>query len=56
MKKNVSVAKKAIALLATALPDPTRSGAHKAARGAVMTAPSALSPAARERLGWLLPN
>jgi 5'-methylthioadenosine phosphorylase len=56
MKKNVSVAKKAIALLAGALPDPTRSVAHQASRGAVMTAPSAISPEARERLGWLLPN
>ena len=56
MKKNVSLAKKAIALLATALPDPTKSAAHNASRGAVMTAPAAISPAARERLGWLLPN
>jgi 5'-methylthioadenosine phosphorylase len=56
MKKNVSVAKKAIALLAAGLPDPTKSVAHGAARGAVMTAKDALSPAARERLGWLLPN
>jgi len=56
MKKNVSVAKKAIALLASALPDPTKSVAHRASRGAVMTAASAISPAARERLGWLLPN
>src|SRR3954447_5245626 len=36
MKKNVSVAKKAIALLASALPDPTKSIAHGASRGAVM--------------------
>jgi 5'-methylthioadenosine phosphorylase len=55
MKKNVAVAKKALALLATALPDPTKSIAHGASRGAVMTATSAISPAARERLGWLLP-
>jgi len=55
MKKNVSVAKKALALLAATLPDPTKSVAHGASRGAVMTAPSAISAAARDRLGWLLP-
>jgi 5'-methylthioadenosine phosphorylase len=54
MKKNVSLAKKAIALLAGALPDPTKSLAHGAARGAVMTAPEAMPASARERLGWLL--
>jgi 5'-methylthioadenosine phosphorylase len=54
MKKNVSVAKKALVSLAGALPDPTKSVAHRAARGAVMTAPGAISQAARERLGWLL--
>lgn len=56
MKKNVAVAKRALALLAVALPDPTKSIAHGASRGAVMTAASAISPAARERLGWLLPR
>jgi 5'-methylthioadenosine phosphorylase len=55
MKKNVSVAKRAIALLASALPDPTKSIAHRAARGAVMTAAAAVSAEARARLGWLLP-
>ena len=54
MKKNVVVAKQALAHLAGALPDPTRSIAHGAARGAVMTHPAAISHAARERLGWLL--
>jgi 5'-methylthioadenosine phosphorylase len=54
MKKNVSVAKRALVALAGALPDPTKSVAHRAARGAVMTAPGAISQAARERLGWLL--
>ena len=55
MKKNVSLAKKALAFLSGALPDPTKSVAHDAARGAVVTAPSAVSAEARERLGWLLP-
>jgi 5'-methylthioadenosine phosphorylase len=54
MKKNVSVAKKALVHLAGALPDPAKSVAHNAARGAVMTAPAAVSAEARERLGWLL--
>ena len=54
MKKNVSLAKRAIALLAAALPDPTKSAAHGAARGAVMTRPEAISEAARQRLSWLL--
>ena len=56
MKKNVSVAKKALAVLAENLPDPTKSVAHGASRGAVMTAPSVISAAARDRLGWLLPS
>ena len=54
MKKNVVVAKQALAHLAGALPDPTRSIAHGAARGAVMTHPASISHEARARLGWLL--
>ena len=54
MKKNVVLAKQALAHLAGALPDPTKSIAHGAARGAVMTHPASISHAARERLGWLL--
>ena len=54
MKKNVVLAKQALLHLAGALPDPTKSVAHGAARGAVMTHPAAISHAARERLGWLL--
>jgi 5'-methylthioadenosine phosphorylase len=53
MKKNVASAKKALVELAKALPDPTKSVAHKAARGAVMTAPEALSEEAKKRLAWL---
>ena len=56
MKKNVETAKRAVAKLATSLPDPTTSRAHGALRGAVMTAPAAVSPAAREKLRWLLPS
>ena len=54
MKKNVSLAKKAIAHLAQHLPDPTKSIAHGASHGAVMTAGDAISADARARLSWLL--
>jgi 5'-methylthioadenosine phosphorylase len=53
-KKNVASAKKALVALASLLPDPTKSVAHGAARGAIMTAPNAVTDAARARLGWLL--
>jgi 5'-methylthioadenosine phosphorylase len=54
MKKNVSLARGAIAALARSLPDPTKSRAHGATKGAVMTAPEAMSPRARASLAWLL--
>ncbi len=54
MKANVASAQKAIAALAARLPDPTKSVAHGAARGAVMTAPDAMPADAKARLGWLL--
>ena len=54
MKKNVALAKKTLAALATRLPDPAKSVAHGAARGAIMTAPDAMPPDAKARLGWLL--
>jgi 5'-methylthioadenosine phosphorylase len=54
MKKNVSLARRAIVELSRTLPDPTRSRAHGATRGAVMTAPEAISPRARASLAWLL--
>ena len=54
MKKNVGAAKKTLAELAKALPDPTKSIAHAATKGAIMTAPNAVSDAAKARLGWLL--
>jgi 5'-methylthioadenosine phosphorylase len=54
MKKNVVAAKKVLAALATALPDPTKSIAHRAARGAIMTAEDLVTPETKARLGWLL--
>ncbi len=54
MKKNVSVAKKTLVALATSLPDPERSIAHGASRGAVMTATSSIPEETRSRLSWLV--
>lgn len=54
MKKNVTFAKKTLAELASALPDPAKSIASGATKGAVMTAPGSVSADARARLGWLL--
>lgn len=54
MKKNVVFAKRALAELVNDLPDPTKSIAYRAAHGAVMTAPTAVSQEARTRLSWLL--
>jgi 5'-methylthioadenosine phosphorylase len=54
VKKNVAAAKRTIAELARSLPDPTKSRAHGALAGAIMTAPDSVSPAARERLAWLV--
>lgn len=56
MKKNVLFAKKALVELASMLPDPAQSVAHQVTRGAIMTAPNAMTPEARARLGWLLGN
>jgi len=54
MKGNVVLAKKTLIALSGMLPDPTKSIAHKAARGAVMTAKAAVTPEGRERLSWLM--
>ncbi|MBX3231463.1 MAG: S-methyl-5'-thioadenosine phosphorylase [Labilithrix sp.] len=54
MKGNVVLAKKTLVALAGMLPDPTKSIAHQASRGAVMTAGTAVSPEARARLSWLM--
>ena len=54
MKKNVVVARRAIAELAGALPDSKSSAAAVALRGAVMTSSDAIPPEARQKLSWLL--
>jgi hypothetical protein len=54
IKANVSSAKRTLKELVAHLPDPTKSVAHAASRRAVITAPEAVTDAARARLGWLL--
>jgi 5'-methylthioadenosine phosphorylase len=54
MRNNVAVARKAIALLAGRLPDPTKSAAHRALARAIMTSPQAITPEARAKLDWLV--
>ena len=54
MKKNVVIARRAVAELARTLPDPATSAASKALAGAIMTAPDRITPAARARLDWLI--
>jgi 5'-methylthioadenosine phosphorylase len=56
MKKNVGAAKKTLGELAGMLPDPKKSIAYQATKGAVMTAPNLVTDAARARLSWLLGN
>ena len=55
MRKNVDTARKAIAALSKALPDPAKSNAFGALKGAVMTDMSRVSREAKHRLSWLLP-
>lgn len=54
MRANIALAKRALVEVVGSLPDPKESVAHRAARGAVITAPDAVSPAASARLAWLL--
>jgi 5'-methylthioadenosine phosphorylase len=54
MKKNVVVAQRTLRELAGSLPDPAKSPATGAVRGAIMTAPDRISAAAAKRLSWLL--
>jgi 5'-methylthioadenosine phosphorylase len=54
MKSNVALAKRTLAELAGTLPDATSSKAHGALRFAIMTAPDAMSEAAKKRLSFLL--
>jgi 5'-methylthioadenosine phosphorylase len=55
MRKNVDTARRAIAALASALPDPKKSNAFGALTGAVMTDLATVPREARERLHWLIP-
>jgi 5'-methylthioadenosine phosphorylase len=54
MKANVSLAKKTLVEVASLLPDPAKSIAHRATKGAIMTAANTVTSAARARLDWLL--
>ena len=54
MRDNVDTARKAIAALAASLPDPSRSSAHGALKGAIMSDLARVPGEARERLRWLL--
>lgn len=55
LKQNADVARRTVARLAQALPDPGQSPARNATRNAILTARSAIAPDARARLAWLLP-
>ncbi len=52
--RNVALAQAAVRELASALPDPTKSRAHRALDGAIMTARDRFPEAERARLSWLL--
>ena len=56
MRANVDTARRAIAALASHLPDPTKSAAHGALAGAVMSDPAQIPTEARARIGWLIPK
>lgn len=54
LKQNAELARRTVARLAAALPDPTASPAHGATKHAILTTRAELGPAVRERLAWLL--
>jgi 5'-methylthioadenosine phosphorylase len=54
LSKNVERARRTVAELSRALPDPAKSPASSALASAVMTAHDRVSPAARARLEWLV--
>jgi 5'-methylthioadenosine phosphorylase len=54
MKKNVVAARRTLVELSRSLPDPSGSKASSALAAAIMTARERISPAAYERLGWLV--
>jgi 5'-methylthioadenosine phosphorylase len=55
LSRNIAAAKRTLAELARALPDPTKSRAHRALEGAVMTSPTAIPREARAKLSFLRP-
>jgi 5'-methylthioadenosine phosphorylase len=54
MKKNVVAARRTLVELSRVLPDPKASKASAALAAAIMTAPDRITPAAHERLDWLV--
>jgi len=54
LHQNAALAKRIVLELVSALPDPTRSPAHRALEHALLTPPNAISSEARERLGFLV--
>jgi 5'-methylthioadenosine phosphorylase len=54
LRQNADLARRIVALLAAALPDPAASPAAGALRHAVITARSHISPEARSRLDWII--
>ncbi len=54
LRANADLAKRVVAEIAAALPDPSSSPASTALRGALITAPEAMSPEVRARLAWLI--
>ncbi|HWO08531.1 MAG TPA: S-methyl-5'-thioadenosine phosphorylase, partial [Polyangiaceae bacterium] len=54
LKQNADLARRTVARLARALPDPAESPAQGATRTAILTARGAIAAEVRERLAWLL--
>jgi 5'-methylthioadenosine phosphorylase len=54
MRKNVVAARRTLVELSRTLPDPKASKASSALAAALMTAPDRITPAAHERLDWLV--
>jgi 5'-methylthioadenosine phosphorylase len=52
--KNVAAARRTIAAIATRLPDPSKSPAHRALANSLISSPSHVSEETRARLGWLI--
>lgn len=56
LRNNSELARRAIAELASDLPDPKQSPATRALSGAIITSPGAISEDAKAKLAWLLPR